>query len=122
MMDSASPRRPYVMRNGLPEVYRNLHNPLHATPDNITAGKKLYGAQCAACHGENGRGNGPAAASINPPPSDLTLAVHTPIASDGYLYWAIGEGGAPVGSAMPAFKESLQADQAWKIILYLRSL
>ncbi len=37
-----------------------------------TDGKKLYGDYCASCHGANGRGNGPVAASLKTPPPDLT--------------------------------------------------
>ncbi len=122
MMGNASPRRFYVMHNGIPPQFRGMTNPLPATADNIAAGKQLFAAQCAACHGSNGRGNGPAAAQLNPPPSDLTFAVHTPIASDAYLYWTLAEGGKPVGSAMPTFINSLAPDDAWKIILYLRQL
>ena len=122
MMGNASPRRPYVMHNGLPAEFRNLSNPLPATADNIAAGKQLFAAQCAVCHGNSGKGDGPAAAQLNPPPSDLTVAVHTPIASDAYLYWTLAEGGAPIGSAMPPFKNTFSATDAWKIILYLRQM
>jgi hypothetical protein len=30
-----------------------------------------------------------------------------PMASDGYLMWTMGEGGAELGTAMPAFKTTL---------------
>lgn len=122
MMGNASPRHPYVMRYGLPEAYRNLSNPLPPSAENIAAGKQLYQAQCAACHGTSGRGDGPTAPQLNPPPSDLSFAVNTQIASDAYLYWTIAEGGTPIGSAMPPFQNTLTADDAWKIILYLRQL
>ncbi len=122
MMGNVSPRRPYVMRNGLPRAYADLSNPLADSAANVADGKKLYLARCAACHGDSGRGDGPAAAQLNPPPSDLTTALRTLIASDAYLYWTIAEGGAPIGSAMPPFKNTLRADEAWKIILYLRQL
>jgi mono/diheme cytochrome c family protein len=36
-------------------------------------GKELYAAYCAACHGKEGRGDGPAAASLKVAPTDLTL-------------------------------------------------
>jgi len=122
MMGNTSPRRPYVMRFGLPESYRNLSNPLPPTADNIAAGRQLFQAQCAACHGSSARCDGPAASQLNPPPSDLVFAVQTPIASDAYLYWTIAEGGAPIGSAMPPFQNTFTPDEAWKIILYLRHL
>jgi len=35
-------------------------------------GERLYRRYCASCHGESGRGDGPLAASLAPPPSDLT--------------------------------------------------
>ncbi len=36
-------------------------------------GQKLYVEMCAACHGADGRGEGPAAARVNRPIPDLTL-------------------------------------------------
>jgi mono/diheme cytochrome c family protein len=35
-------------------------------------GKKLYTQYCAACHGANARGDGPAASMLKTPPADLT--------------------------------------------------
>lgn len=45
--------------------------------DNVTPpGKKTFEHYCAACHGADARGNGPAAGALKTPPSDLTtLAV-----------------------------------------------
>ena len=36
------------------------------------SGRALYVDYCAACHGDGGRGDGPAAAGQTPPPVDLT--------------------------------------------------
>jgi mono/diheme cytochrome c family protein len=36
--------------------------------------------------------------------------------------WAIGEGGAAMGTAMPAFKGALSETERWKIIRYLEAL
>jgi mono/diheme cytochrome c family protein len=35
-------------------------------------GKGLYDSKCAICHGEEGKGNGRAAASLSPKPEDFT--------------------------------------------------
>ncbi len=122
MMGNASPRHPYVMRNGLPAPYARLQNPLEPTDANISAGHQLYASQCAACHGEHGQGDGPAAAQLNPPPANLAWAMQTPMASDGFLFWTISEGGVPFGSAMPPFKSTLKEEEIWKVVLYLRTM
>lgn len=36
------------------------------------SGRALYAENCAVCHGDGGRGDGPAAAGLTPPPTDLT--------------------------------------------------
>jgi mono/diheme cytochrome c family protein len=36
-------------------------------------GPDLYRAHCAACHGPNGKGNGPAAADLKTKPADLSV-------------------------------------------------
>lgn len=35
-------------------------------------GKQLFAQNCASCHGERGKGDGPAAVALNPKPQDLT--------------------------------------------------
>lgn len=37
-------------------------------------GKSLYDSKCQICHGAGGKGNGPAAASLSPRPTDFTKA------------------------------------------------
>jgi mono/diheme cytochrome c family protein len=39
----------------------------------IEFGKEEYVTSCASCHGERGKGDGPAARSLNKPPTDLTI-------------------------------------------------
>ena len=40
-------------------------------PD-VASGKQTYMEYCAACHGDDGKGMGPAAAALKTPPPDLT--------------------------------------------------
>ena len=48
----------------------NAHN------DGAFKGADLYREYCAVCHGENGKGNGPAASALKNPPTDLTTIAH----------------------------------------------
>ena len=39
---------------------------------NPTSGRQMYDAYCASCHGQGGKGNGPAAPALKAVPTDLT--------------------------------------------------
>jgi|GEM_PF-2531943 len=113
-------RRRYYRSHGVPLAYRGLQNPMPATEKFVNQGATLYAEQCAACHGPQGLGNGPSAADLSSPPSNLAQIVHTPFATDEYLFWAISEGGELFHSDMSAFKDLLKPDEIWKIILAMR--
>ncbi len=122
MMGGSSVRHSYFMRYGLEPKYARMSNPLAFTSANISKGKALYEQNCAACHGPTGRGDGPAGANLQPPPSDLVGVVKMPMASDGYLYWTISEGGTALNTAMLPWKDILSESDIWHLILYLRTL
>jgi mono/diheme cytochrome c family protein len=115
-------RHQYVMGHGLDPDYASMTNPLRPGDETISAGKKLYEQNCAACHGETGEGDGVAGKQLNPPPANVAVSSKMPMATDGYLYWTIAEGGVPVHTAMPPFKDALKKEQIWQIITYLREL
>lgn len=46
-----------------------LSNP---TPEMVEKGRTLYSTNCASCHGEQGKGDGVAGASLNPKPRNFT--------------------------------------------------
>ena len=41
-------------------------------PASAASGHDMYAQYCAVCHGTAGKGNGPAAAAMRKPPTDLT--------------------------------------------------
>ncbi len=107
----------------VPAPYTNMTNPLAGKADAIAAGKDLFAANCASCHGTEAKGDGPAGQGLNPKPADLTQ-LSAKDDTDGYLIWRISEGGgfAPFNSAMPAWKDTLNETQRWQIVSYLRSI
>jgi mono/diheme cytochrome c family protein len=92
-------------------------NPIPANADSIAAGRGVYAAQCLSCHGEAGRGDGPAAKDLNPKPRDLSDPKVT-AQSDGALFWKLTEGRKP----MPSFDQKLTEEQRWQVINYVRTL
>jgi putative copper export protein/mono/diheme cytochrome c family protein len=90
-------------------------SPTGYSAHSIAAGRTLFAAHCAACHGEEGRGDGPAAKGLDPPPSDLT-AEHIYGHSDGDLFWWIGHG---IGDAMPGFDAVLDETARWNLVDFL---
>ncbi|WP_294946526.1 cytochrome c [Sulfurivirga sp.] len=99
-----------------PPEAQKLQNPMHRTKDTLSVGRKLFGQNCASCHGPYGEGNGPAAASLNPKPANLrAMAGQHP---DGDFFWKIANG----RGSMPAFKGRLTDAQIWQLVTYIQSL
>lgn len=77
-----------------------------------------FQTQCAACHGESGKGNGAAAAAMNPRPSDLTDSPRMARLTNDSLFQIVSKG----RGAMPGFGTILKADQICAIVAYIRTL
>lgn len=115
-------RHQYVMRVGIPASYEGLVNPLTPTESVLEIGQRIYTETCSTCHGVSGEGDGPAGAALDPSPSNIRRLPRMPMmSSDAYLYWTVAEGGVPVASGMPAFKQTLTSDEIWSVIQYVRA-
>ncbi len=78
-------------------------------------GKTLYEQHCTLCHGADGKGSGPAAASLNPHPTDLTKPQFWVGGVDKKISETIRKGMGP----MPSFK--LSGSEITSIIDYMKS-
>jgi mono/diheme cytochrome c family protein len=99
-----------------PKEAAERHNPVARTDDSIGRGRTLFRVHCNSCHGEQGRGDGAAVASLRQKPPDLwKMAHHHP---DGDLAWKIAEG----RGAMPGWKQTLPEEDIWHLVNFIRSL
>ncbi len=87
-------------------------------------GKKLYVTYCSSCHGDSGKGDGPAAASLPVKPANHTDGNVMNKMSDKTLVDIISKGGQAAGKSafMPAWGASLREKQIADIVAYLRSI
>lgn len=108
-----------------PHEFEDLSNPIgNDDHEAVEAGEAIYEANCAACHGPGGNGDGPASMGLDPKPAGLADPHMMEELSDGYLFWRVSEGGAfePFNSAMPPWKDLLAEGDRWQVITFLRSL
>ncbi len=102
----------------VPEEAAAVPNPFAGDDDSTAAGADLYAGNCAVCHGETGAGDGPGAAGLDPPPSDLSEG-HVQGLSDGALFYIISHGRPD--TPMPAWENVLDEDQRWHVVNFLRT-
>ena len=107
-----------AMRPGMVPAYpTTFYAPTqqYAAPS-VTRGAPLYAANCAVCHGAEGRGDGPLAKSLPIPPADLTEP-HLFAHSVGDIFWWVSYGRAQ--GVMPGFADKLTPDQRWDLINFV---
>lgn len=97
------------------------------TPAALETGRSLYAQNCAACHGEDGRGEGvfgaeagahaPGDDSHDSPPADFTDPSRMLGASSALLQGKIVRGG--MGTGMPYWGPILTEAETWALVDYL---
>ncbi len=93
-----------------------------AEPD-LAAAKDNYNMFCSKCHGPEGKGDGPAAASLHTQPRNYTDCAKMSKIPDDTLFKAIKDGGASVGLSgeMPSWSKGLDDDEIHGLVAYVRS-
>ncbi len=96
-----------------------------ATVSIAATAEENFQEHCAKCHGEEGRGDGPAADVLDQELPDFTDCEYMKTLSDEYLTKIISEGGEAVGKSrqMPAGKRAKLAEEDIEpMVNFVRSL
>lgn len=109
----------------------------NTTPESLANGRQLYAQNCAACHGENGAGDGVFAddlttageASMQTMEGAMDMVMQSPVdftdprrmlgASPALLHGKILRGG--MGTGMPMWGSIFTEQQTWDLVAYLYS-
>ena len=107
----------------IPLLFLSAMN-VQAAASDLKQGKAVYEQFCASCHGDTGKGDGPAAGALTPKPKALSDKAYLSTKNDDQLFRVVKEGGVAVGLSpmMPPWGTSLTEDQIRNVIAYIRSL
>lgn len=91
-------------------------NPVKPTPESVASGKRIYGYDCALCHGASGDGKTNVGKEMKIP--DLSDPATLKSRTDGELHYVIKNG----RGEMPLEGDRAKPDQLWDLVNYVRSL
>jgi mono/diheme cytochrome c family protein len=103
------------LRGVIAFVSSRTRRPVKAQGD-LALGRAVYGTRCASCHGEEGRGDGPAEMRLPRLPADFTMKQPAIERARDVL-----QHGIP-GTGMQAMAQNLDAPQLAAVIAYIQSL
>lgn len=93
-------------------------NPVAPTPEGLAAAKKMFGFDCAMCHGANGDGKGDMVESMKLTLKDWRDPQSLAGVTDGEMYEVITKG----RGKMTGEGDRLPAEKVWNMVNYVRSL
>ena len=94
----------------------SLQNPIPVTAESLQHGREVVRVNCSACHGPDGRGDGPVAHYFSPVPPVDFRSDRVRTRTDGQLFWLVANG---IGN-MPRFRSLLSQDDLWSTVLFIR--
>jgi cytochrome c oxidase cbb3-type subunit 3 len=98
--------------------------PLTAVAADLETAKQNFNTFCTKCHGKEGKGDGPGAATLSTKPKDFTDCARMKAISDDTLFTAIKEGGEAVhlSKDMPAWKQGMEDDEIHDLVTFVRNI
>jgi mono/diheme cytochrome c family protein len=114
--DSSS-SKPAAAAFSVPPNIAAQTNPVHPTPEGLAKAKKMYGYDCAMCHGANGDGKGDMASSVKTPLKDWRDPSSLKGMTDGELFYIIQKG----KGEMPGEGDRQNDTGIWNMVLVVQS-
>jgi mono/diheme cytochrome c family protein len=93
-------------------------NPVKSSPASVAQGKKIYGYDCAMCHGADGDGKGDLAVDMKLKLADYRDPAALKDRTDGELFYIIKNG---KGEMTPE-GDRAKPDDVWNLVNFIRSL
>jgi mono/diheme cytochrome c family protein len=93
-------------------------NPVKPTAESLAAGKKMYGYDCAMCHGATGDGKGDLAGDMKLKMMDFRDAESVKKWTDGELFYIIRNG---KGDMPKEGEDRVKSEEVWNMINYIHS-
>jgi len=108
---------------------KKAKSPIPSNPATIAEGKAIFDGKgtCFTCHGMEGKGDGPAAAGLDPSPRNFVGEKpgdgkkFTGAKTEGEMMWVL-KNGSPGTAMIPMVGSVITEEEGWKAILYERSL
>ena len=88
----------------------------------LAKGQTISKTTCAPCHGDGGRGDGPAGKIFKPPPRDHTDAKYMDTMTDDDMARTIQMGGALRGKPLMPSNPQIRGEEMTALVAYVRSL
>ena len=111
--EPAAPAAP----SSIPPEAAHMVNPVKPTAESQAHAKKMYGYDCAMCHGANGNGKGELVADMKLTLKDYTDSAALKDMSDGELFYIIKNG----KGQMPGEGDREKTDDLWNMVILVRS-
>ena len=92
-------------------------NPVKPTAESLAKGKKMYGYDCAMCHGKDGDGKGDMASDYKNV-TDFTNPDALKNRTDGELFYITRNG---KGNDMPPEGDRAKNEDVWNMVNYIRA-
>jgi len=99
----------------IPPEAANQRNPVKPSPESLARGKKIYGYDCAVCHGKDGDGKGDMTDMKGIP--DFTDPAVQKGRTDGEWFYIIQKG----KGEMPQEGDRAKSEDLWNLVNYVRS-